>query len=140
MKIYSIKKAKKDYPDDNIKKGDSYFYCRPKGLGKIRSRYKPSLEEWIQDYIKSFRGEFATNMAEWEIKFTELTDNQEKEDLLEEIDEFISQKEDSLANIPDSLQDSSIINEQLDELRSFREDVDSWEGWDNDWEDDTYED
>lgn len=139
MKIYSIKRANKDYPEDNIKKGDPYFYCRPKGLKKIKNKSKSLLEEWIRDYIKSHQGEFASNMERWQVAFTELIEESDKEELLEEIDDFISQKEDSLSNIPDQLQESHVINEQLEELNSFRDEVEGWDDWirsEEDFEDD----
>lgn len=134
MKIYQAK-AKKDYPNDDIKKGELYYYCTPKSYRKQKDRRKKSkfkalLEEWITSYAKSHRGEFGSNMEDWQIRFTELEDEDQKDELVQEIEEFLDQKRDSLDNLPYQLQESHILNEQIEELESFLEDVNSWDGWD----------
>lgn len=89
------------------------------------------LEEWIQDYAKSHRGEFGSNMEDWQIRFTELEDEDQKQELVQEIEEFLEQKQNSLDNLPYSLQESHVLNEQIEELEQLLEDVNSWEGWES---------
>lgn len=134
MKIYKAKAAK-NYPDDKIEKGDIYYYCTPKSLRKTkdqRKRFKLEIlcKEWITNYAKSHRGEYGSNMEDWQIRFTELEDEDQKDELVQEIEEFLDQKRDSLDNLPYQLQESHILNEQIEELESFLEDVNSWDGWD----------
>jgi microsomal dipeptidase-like Zn-dependent dipeptidase len=135
MKIYFIKKANKDYLTEGIEKGDEYYYCEPKGLRKttrkIRRHTAKEISAWILRYMKSFQGEFASNMDSWSQTLNGLEDEDQKEELLQEINDFIEQKQQNLDNIPHSLQESHVLNEQIDELEQFRDEVQQWTNEDN---------
>lgn len=131
MKIYTVT-ARQDYPVEGIKKGDIYVYCRPKkrkngGVGKMRFKTVPELNQWVERYGKSFRGEFGNRMEEFQERFDWLSDNDERDELVSDIDEFIDEKQSSLDNMPSELQESSVINEQMEELESLKSEVESWE-------------
>lgn len=133
MKIFTAK-ARQDYPNDNIKKGELYYYCTPRSYRKQKDRRKKDkskvmLEEWIQNYAKSHRGEFGSNMEDWQIRFTELEDEDQRDELAQEIEDFLDQKRDSLDNLPYQLQESHILNEQIEELETLLDEVNSWDGW-----------
>lgn len=130
MKIYFIKRAYRDYPTEAIEKGDEYYYCEPKSLRKttrrIRRHTAEEVSAWIQQYMKSFQGEFASNMENWPAILDQLEDEDQRGELLQEIDNFIEQKQQNLDNVPQSLQQSHVLNEQIDELEQFRDEVQRW--------------
>lgn len=132
MKIYTIASAGKDYPAEGINKGDEYFYCTPKSLRKTKDQKKRSnsrveLQQWIAKYGKSFQGAMASNMEDWQERFENLESNDDRDELVEEISGFIDEKQSSLDNLPYQLQESHVLNEQIDELDNFRTEVESWE-------------
>jgi len=132
MKITTVKKARKDYPNDMIKKGDTYYYCEPKrrktgGIRKMRFKAKSSCESWIKSWGNRFRGEFSINIESYNERFADLQDEDQKQELLDEIDQFISEKQDNLNNVPYQLQEGHILNEQIEELEQIRDEVDNWE-------------
>lgn len=134
MKIYPVKKARKDYPDFGIKKGDPYFFCYPKkaGVKRMMNASREGLSAWISDYARVFRGEMATNMESWYERKDGITTQEEKDELLEEVNEFLEQKQDSLSNIPDQLQDSHVINDQIQELEELIQEIEDIEVDDED--------
>ena len=125
MRIYHVKRARKDYPEEEIKKGDEYFYCHPKGKDsdgkkrKVKRRTKEALQSWITSYAKSHRGEFASNMEDWEARI----ENGDLEGLREEVEEFLDEKSNNLDNIPWELQEGHILNEQIEELEQFLNEI-----------------
>lgn len=134
MKIYPVKKARKDYPSFNIKKGDEYFFCYPKSAGVKRMMHtsRTGLLSWINNYARGFMGEMATNMEAWQERLVSITTQDEKDVILEEINDFLEQKQDNLSNIPDQLQESHIINEQIQELEDLIQEVEDIEVEDED--------
>ena len=48
-----------------------------------------------------------------------------KDELAQEIEEFLNQKRDSLDNLPYQLQESHILNEQIEELEALLDEVNS---------------
>lgn len=132
MKITQIKKARKDYPDQTINKGDQYFYCEPQrrktgGVRKMRFKTLSACQSWIVSYSKRFQGEFSTNMEVYNEQFNNLENQDQKDELLNEIDQFIDEKQSNLDNIPYQLQESHILTEQLEQLNELRDEVDNWE-------------
>lgn len=128
----STAKARKDYPNEMIVKGQVYYYCEPQrrktgGVRKIRSTSKQFIENWIRNYMSRFRGEFASNMDEWRTRLGELSTQEEKDELYEEVQAFYEEKCDNLSNVPDQLQESHVLNEQIEELDSFMEEIESTE-------------
>ena len=69
----------------------------------------------------------ALKMAEWREKIGCLESEEEKEELIQEINDFIDEKQISLDNIPYQLQESHIVSEQIEELQDFLEEVESEE-------------
>jgi hypothetical protein len=121
MKITTVNKARKDYPNEMIKKGDTYYYCEPQrrktgGVRKMRFKAKLSCESWISSYGKRFQGEFSSNIQSYNDRLVDLENEEQKQELLNEIDEFIDQKQSSLDNIPYQLQESHVLNEQIEEM------------------------
>lgn len=127
MKIYTVKKARKEYPEDNIKPGDTYYYVSPKGRKKERSKSIEALGIWCTNYMKLFRGELASNMEDWETRKEGLQGEDERDTLLDEVNEFLEEKQSNLENVPESLQESHILNEQIEQLEEFIEELESIE-------------
>lgn len=131
MKITTVIKARKDYPNEGIKKGDTYYYFEPQrrkaGIRKVYNKDRKALERDMSIYCKSFQGEFTTNMQSYNERLADLDDEFLKQELLDEIEEFISKKQERLDNIPYQLQESHVLNEQIEELELLRDEVDNCE-------------
>lgn len=131
MKIYHVKSARKDYPKDDIIKGQKYWYCEPKrkkaGVRIIRRKTKPEVESWVNQYRKRFMGEMSSNMEDWRQRFENLYYSDEKDELLAEVNDFLDEKKESLNNIPCQLQESHILNDQITELEEFIGEIEEWE-------------
>lgn len=125
MKIYHVKRARKTYPEEGIERGDEYFYCHPKGKDKdgkkkkIKMKSREALQSWITKYAKSHMGEFSSNMEDWEHRL----EIGEVEGLREEVENFLDEKSSNLDNMPESLQEGHILNEQIETLEQFLEDI-----------------
>lgn len=131
MKIYTVKSAAKDYPEEGIKKGEPYFYCTPKCRRKTKdqrekSKSKPALEAWIQSYAKSHQGEFSSNIDRWREEYESLQCEEDRDQLEAEVQDYLDEKEERKNNIPEQLQESHIINDQIDELETLLEDIRCW--------------
>lgn len=130
MRKYKVV-ARKDYPEEQIKKGDLYWYCEPKrrraGVRKIRRKTEAELNQWIQSYRNRFKGEFTTNMEDWEKRLGELSSEEERDELYQEVQDFYQEKCDNLTNLPEQLQESHILNEQIEQLDNFMEEIEGTE-------------
>ena len=71
-------------------------------------------------------------MEDWEKRLGELSNREEKEEIISEVNEFIDQKRESLENMPQQLQEGHMINDQIEELEQFIEEVESTEIEDED--------
>lgn len=131
MKIHCVKSARKDYPNEGIKKGEQYFYCEPKrkkaGIRIVRRKDKADVSKWITAYGKGFQGTFGSNMDEWRQRYENLYYEDERDELLAEVNDFLEEKKDSLENLPQQLQESHVLNEQIQELEDFVTELEEWE-------------
>ena len=127
MEIHFVKKARKDYPEFNIFKGDEYCYCRPKRGGKRRFKTEDEAKLWIKSYAEGFMGEQASNVKEWRSRIEEISCEEEKDDLIQEIQDFLDEKESRLDNIPDQLKESHILNDHITELQELLQEIEDIE-------------
>lgn len=129
MKITEVKKSRKNYPDFKISKGEGYFFVRPRKYHVKRVLFKtnPEAQKWIKTYMEGFRGEQAIKIEEFNSRLENLCDEDEKEELINDITEFISEKEERLENLPDQLKESHVLNEQIEELQEILSSVEEFE-------------
>jgi DNA repair exonuclease SbcCD ATPase subunit len=103
-----------------IEKGQKYFTWHPKGSPWQYSLEKPDLRDaWTQE-IEGFREriqELKDTHAEYEEEEDERDDVESDLAALEqEIEERKDELQSNLDNMPEQLQDSSILNERIEEL------------------------
>lgn len=128
-KLNFVKKARKDYPDHDIKKGDSYYWWQfmrgPKMFSKTRPR--PS---------QLTRSEFTSELLsiQEEIEDFKLEDGKASDiesfiqDVCSRIEELKSNTEDKLSNMPQQLQDADtgqLLQERIDALDSWISELES---------------
>jgi chromosome segregation ATPase len=123
-RAHFVKKARKDYPDDGIKKGDSYYWWKfnfsPFTHRQLTSPKRSQLTQ------SSFLSELYD--IQDDISKAEFTDGVEDElqEFIDRIDELKDQAQESLDNMPEHLQESSQAGETLTER------IDALEGWSSD--------
>jgi chromosome segregation ATPase len=118
----------KDYFDSNgkiiVKKGEPYYWWKFKNRDRQISKFKPSADK-LKKYGPT---EFETNWADYEGRKDEAEyDEDEREQLKSDIEEYKGELEDKIQNMPEQLQESSVLNEyveQLDELLGELNDMD----------------
>lgn len=128
-RLHYVKKAMKDYLDSNgkiiVKKGEPYYWWKFKNRDRQISRVKPS-----SDKLKKYGPtEFETNWADYEARKDDAEyDEDERESLKEAVEEYKGELEDRLNNMPDALQESSVLNEYIEQLDEL---ITELEGMDN---------
>lgn len=124
---YSLPSANSHIQDKLIcKKGETYYTWHPKGQPWQYSREYPTLppkpkSEWEEKFE-----EFQTKVSE--IEFGSDDDNIDDEEkdtnksnLISEIEEYRDQLQSRLDNMPQQLQESSVLNERIEELDNLIE-------------------
>lgn len=127
MKIHTVKKARKDYPEYGVKKGDSYVYCFPKSFRKSENRklIRKTVEEiriWIKEYANSKRGEYSS-LVEEVTNFLSEPNFEDIDYMIERVDEMYEEKTQNLENIPHQLQENHVLNEQIESLEQLKEEL-----------------
>jgi hypothetical protein len=137
--------ARKDYPEQGIKKGDTYYKVSLK-TGPRSSRTLKSLtpfKRWqltSSDYLQT-----AYRLVDEDLPAIQSKDDFES--FKQSVEDLKQEQEDKLDNMPDQLKESSIVQERYDELESFTQsldgmdfdDEDDWKASDHD-EEETYQD
>jgi len=118
-RLHFVKKAQKDYPEANIKKGDSYWWWKHNFGRKQKSRTKPSRSRLtqssfysqlydIQDAVETFTAEGIEGDLE--------TMTSDLQNLLDECQE-------SLDNMPEQLKETSdsgmLLSERVENLEEY---------------------
>lgn len=131
MKIYHCKKARKPHEDsfskERIEVGSEYYWAKARNREPIKSTDRKNVEKWIQGFRNSKKGEMTTNVEEWERRMGEMETSEERDEIIQEINDFIDQKQESLENMPQQLQEGHMINDQIEELEQLIEEVESVE-------------
>lgn len=135
MKVYHVKKARKDYPE-GIKKGESYYWWKPRFGGIRRSKTYPSRQELTQSDFLCRVYDIEDEIAEGiEVDIEDDPSEIESEienwlrDIIFEIEELRDECEDKLYNMPEQLQDTSEAGMLLQDR------IDALDDWINDLED-----
>lgn len=124
-RVHHVHKAQKDYPQDGIKKGESYYWWKFRYAEKCRSKTHPTPSQLT-------RSEFWGEVFGIQEELSACSDRDELSGIIERIRELATQQEEKKNNMPDSLQDGP-IGELLDERQtSLDEWADELEGVDED--------
>lgn len=131
MKIYHCKKSRKhhldSFKDEMIEVGSEYFWAKARNREPVKSTDRSKVAEWIESFRNSKKGEMTVNMEQWEKRMGEMETQDEREELLQEINDFLDQKQESKNNMPEQLQENHMINDQIEELEQLIEEVESVE-------------
>ena len=107
-----VKKARKDYPESNIKKGDSYYWWKFNFGRKQKSRTKPSRSRLTQSSFYSQLYDIQDTIAE---AFTIEGIEGDLESLVGDLQNLLDECQESLDAMPEQLQDTSAAGETLSE-------------------------
>lgn len=136
-RVTVVKHARKDYPEHDIKKGDTYYWWKFKFGGKHFSKTPPKPQQLTQS-------EFTSQVYDFEDALGALVADDTIESQIEEIadnmDSLADEQEEKRSNMPDQLQDSDVgtmLEERGDAMREWAEEL---RGLDFDLESDTAED
>lgn len=131
MKVYEVKKARKDVKGTDIKKGDKYYWWVFRFGGKRCSKTYPKASQLTQNDILS-----EVYQIQERIESLTIEDDfeNEVESMKNELEDLQNQCEDRLANIPDQLQSAPVgqrlqnrceaIQEMCDNLDSIDFEID----------------
>jgi len=130
LKIHFVKKARKDYPEAGIKKGESYYWWKPRYGGIRRSKTYPSRQELTQSEflcrVYDIEDELSSIEIDIEGKNKEEIEQEIRdtlESIISEIEELRDECEDKLYNMPEQLQDTSeagiLLQERIDALEDW---------------------
>ncbi len=128
-RVHHVKRAYKDH-DEDIKKGDSYYWWEFPFAGKRCSKTYPRRSQLTQSGFLSGMYDFEDELGK---VFAATVDAEEfnsiLDDLISTVDEFKDECQDSLDAMPEHLQDCSGSGELLQER------IDSLEEWGSTLED-----
>jgi hypothetical protein len=132
-----VKKARKDYEAEGIKRGDSYYWWAFRFGPTYRSKTRPTRSRLTQS-------EFMGTMYNIEDRIGELGGSSledatsERDSIVSELQDLASEQEDKLSNMPDGLQEGSVgqllqeradyCNEMADELDNIDLDIERDDG------------
>lgn len=120
---YTLDRKKPADAEDEviIKKGQKYYSWKRKG----NDQRTYSLEPYV--YVKPYN-EWDEKIGEFNSSFEEVCesdDDDAKDELREQIEEYRDELQDRLGNMPDQLQDGHILNERIEELEGMISDLES---------------
>ncbi len=136
-RVHTVKKARKNYKDAGIKKGDTYFWWKFRNSPIRRSKTSPKRQQLTQSnfYISLYDLEDRINdlAAEEGLK-------EEVESIIQDIRALADEQEENKNNMPEGLQEGDtgqLLDERKDGLEEW---ADELEGLDLDIYDDLEDD
>ena len=129
-----VKKARKDYPESNIKKGDSYYWWKFNFGRKQKSRTKPSRSRLTQSSFYSQLWDIQDTIAE---TMTVEGVEGDLESLISDLQNLLDECQESLDAMPEQLQETSAAGETLTErIENMETYINELESIDTSFEDD----
>ncbi|GAG11759.1 unnamed protein product [marine sediment metagenome] len=137
-RVTHVKSARKDNPAHGIKKGDSYYWWAFRmGRTSIKKFSKTPPKPWeltqsafwqeqlqLIDQIETACGSAENALQSINMNFMDDLSN-ELEGVLNDIENLKDQAEESLYNLPEQLQDSHMLNDRMNDLESWHDEMDS---------------
>lgn len=123
MRVHSVKKARVDYwkkgqdgqPDTIlIAKGEPYFWWKFRNQDRVISKTRPTKDQ-LRKYPKP---EFQVNMESYQNRREDAVE-EDREELLQEVQDYKGELQEKLDNMPQQLQESSILNEYIEQLEEL---------------------
>lgn len=109
-RLHHVKKARRDYKEHGIRKGESYFWWKFRFGGKRMSKTRPRRSQLTQSEFMATMMDAEDDLAATVQDFNDSHDFKALADALEELSERIrttgEEQEEKRSNMPDSLQDS----------------------------------
>lgn len=126
-KAYFVKKARKDFPEHDIKKGDSYWYWSFRFGGVHKSKTQPRPSQLTQS---TFLSEIYSIQEEIESITSESVEDLEStvDEIKSRLEDLKSECENSLDNIPDQLKEcdtGTLLQERIDGVDEWINNLDS---------------
>lgn len=129
-RVTFVKKAQKDIPNTDIKKGESYYWWKFRFGGKHCSKTKPKRSQLTQSGFLSQLYDLQDRIGEFTAETKEDFESF-KDEILSEIEDMKSQCEDSLSNMPEHLQEGSssgqTLQERIDALDNWYSEIEAIE-------------
>ena len=134
VKVHHVKKARKDYPEAGIKKGDSYYWWKKRYGGIHRSKTRPTRQQLTSSPFLASVYDIEDTIADFSVEI----EGKSVDEIREEIENFIdsvvsdlqdlqSECEDSLYNMPEQLQETSeagmLLQERIDMLEEWADEL-----------------
>lgn len=124
-KVHHVKKAMKDVPNTDIKKGESYFWWKFRFGGKRCSRTRPRQSQLTQsDYLSQLYG-----LVE-QIEDLTVDGLDDVSSIVDDLNSLADECEEKRSNMPDQLQDSEsgeLLQRRADTCREAANALDSIE-------------
>lgn len=115
-RVITVQKARKDYPDSGIKKGDKYYHWKFPYGSKVKSKTYPKRSQLTKSPYKSSAYDIDDNIQA-------LEDPEELSSIMDEIESLRDEAQDALDNMPEYLQETSSSGETL---QQYVDDLDEW--------------
>src|SRR6266480_3085150 len=132
-RVTFVKSARKDNPQQGIKKGDSYYWWKFRFGGKLYSKTQPKPQQLTQSEfmgaVYDFDDQLAGLVADDSIE-------SQVGSIADDMESLADEQEDKRSNMPDQLQDSevgSMLEERGEAMREWAEEL---RGLDFDFEQD----
>ena len=124
-RAHFVKKARKDYPNNSIKKGDSYWWWKFPYSGVSKSKTKPRASQLTQS---EYYGQLYDLQDEIGNLVADDTLQSVAEDIASRLRDLASEQEDKLSNMPDSLQSSStgeLLQQRADDCNTMADEFEN---------------
>lgn len=122
-RVHFVKKARKNYPDSDIKKGDSYYWWKFRYGGKQKSKTQPRQSQLTQS-------EFLGTIYDISDRLQAISDiesaQSERDEIVSELQELSGECEERQSNMPDSLQYSptgELLEERANNCNEFADEL-----------------
>jgi len=123
-----VKKARKDYPQAGIKKGESYWWWQFAFSARSLSKTEPTRSQLTQSSFLSQLYALEDGI-DWDVFETFAGLQDERDTLIAEIDNLRDEAQDSLDNMPEHLQDTSssgeLLTERIEMLEQWRDELEN---------------
>lgn len=124
-RAHFVKKARKPYKNEGIKKGDSYYWWKFPYGSKQRQKTAPRQSQLTQS-------EFLGTIYDIDDRLSNISDlddaQSERESIVSELQDLSSEQEDRKSNMPDSLQESptgELLEERANQCNEFADELES---------------
>lgn len=123
-KVTKVEKARKDYPSQGIKKGDSYYWWKFRYDSIKKSKTYPKPQQLTQSVFMMSVYDLQDEISNITGKTGEEIKSQ-LDSIKDAVQNLLEETQDSLNYMPEQLQESSILTERVEGLESYISDLDN---------------